>query len=94
MNIEQHIGMRGIMQSAHPWLVWAWCYAHRLELACKNAFTTTLFKDIEEMLLHQYFLYKKSPKKTREMGEIVEDLKEALELPKGGNKPIRSQGSR
>ena len=35
VNVAQQNGMRGIMQSAHPWLVWAWCYAHRLELACK-----------------------------------------------------------
>ena len=56
VNIAQQNGMRGIMQSAHPWLVWSWCYAHRLELACKNALTTTLFKDIEEMLLRLYFL--------------------------------------
>ena len=82
------------MQSAHPWLVWSWCYAHRLELACKNALTSTLFKGIEEMLLRLYFLYEKSPKKTRELEGIVEDLKEVFELPKGGNKPVRSQGSR
>ena len=94
VNIAQQNGMRGIMQSAHLWLVWSWCYAHRLELACKNALTTTLFKDIEEMLLRLYFLYEKSPKKARELGAIVEDLKEVFELPKGGNKPVRSQGSR
>ena len=82
------------MQSAHPWLVWAWCYAHRLELACKNAFTSHLFKEIEEMLLRLYYLYEKPPKKTRELGEIVEDLKEVFELPKSGNVPVRSQGSR
>ena len=33
VNVAQQNGMRGIMQGAHPWLVWAWCYAHRLELA-------------------------------------------------------------
>ena len=71
-----------------------WCYAHRLELACKNALTSTLFKDMEEMLLRLYYLYEKSPKKTRELGEIVEELKEVFEFPKGGNKPVRSQGSR
>jgi hypothetical protein len=74
--------------------VWLWCYAQRLELACKNALTSTLFKGIEEMLLTLYFLYEKSPKKTRELEGIVEDVKEVFELPKGGNKPVRSQGSR
>ena len=94
VNIAQQNSMRGLMQSAHPWLVWAWCYAHRLELACRNAFTSKLFKDIEEMLLRLYFLYEKSPKKARELGEFVEDLKEVFELYKNGNLPIRSQGSR
>ena len=46
------------------------------------------------MLLRLYYLYEKSPKKTRELGEIVEDLKEVYELPKSGNVPVRSQGSR
>ena len=94
VNVAQQNGMRGIMQRTHPWLMWAWCYAHRLELACKNALSSKLFKDIEEMLLRLYFLYEKSPKKTRELQEIADDLKEVYELPKGGNNPVRSQGSR
>ena len=43
VNVAQQNGMRGIIQSAHPWFVWAWCYAHRLELACKSALTSTSF---------------------------------------------------
>ena len=46
------------------------------------------------MLLRLYYLYKKSPKKTRELVAIVDDLKEVFEFPKAGNVPIRSQGSR
>ena len=42
VNIAKQNSMRGIMQTAYPWLVCAWSYAHRLELACKNAFTSTL----------------------------------------------------
>lgn len=53
-----------------------------------------IFKNIEEMLLRLYFLYKKSPKKTQELREVVEDLKEVFELPKDGNKPVQSQDSR
>ena len=94
VNVAQQNGLRGMMQNAHPWLVWAWCYAHCLELACKNALSSKLFKDIDEMLLRLYYLYEKSPKKTRELGDIVEDLKEVFELPKSGNVPVRSQGSR
>ena len=86
--------MKGIMQRALPWLFWAWCYVHRLELACKDSFTNTLFKDIQDVLLRLYYLYEKSPKKSRELVYIVADLQETFGLPKGGNLPIRSQGSR
>ena len=46
------------------------------------------------MLLELYYVYAKSPKKSRELTGIVSDLKEVFELPKGGDMPIRSQGSR
>ena len=38
--------MRGKTQRELPWLYWAWCYAHRLELACKDALSSQLFKNI------------------------------------------------
>ena len=45
------------------------------------------------MLLSLYYLCKKSPKKSRELASIVEDLKGAFEFPKSGNFPIRCQGT-
>ena len=93
VNIGQHNSMRAKMQDALPWLFWAWCYAHRLELASKNGLTSKLFKKIKEMLVRLYYLYKKSPKRTRELASIVEDLKEAFEFPSSGNVPVCSQGS-
>jgi len=83
-----------MMLDSHPWLVWSWCYVHRLELACKNAFDSKLFKDIDEMLLWLFYLYEKSPTKTRELEVIVKELREVYEFPKGGNRPVRSQESR
>ena len=91
VNIAQQNGMRGMMQSAHPW---SWCYDHRLELSYKNALASPLFKTIEEMLLCLYYLYEKLPKKIQQLGDIVYDLKEVFELPTGGIIPVRSQGSR
>ncbi len=41
-----------------------WCYAHRIELACKDALSRNLFKDLTEMLLRLYNLYSKSQKKS------------------------------
>ena len=94
VNIGAHNGMRGQMQRALPWLFWCWCYAHRLELACKDAFSSSLFGSMQEILLRLYYLYEKSSKKSRELESITTDLKEVFDLSKGGNRPIRSCGTR
>ena len=93
VNIGVHNGMKGQLQSALPWLHWAWCYSHRLELACKDALKSPLFANINEMLLRLYYLYK-SPKKSQELTTIVEELKEVYHFPKGGSLPVRCQGTR
>lgn len=94
VNVAEQNGMKGKMQRELPWLFWAWCYAHRLELACKDSFTSDLFNNITDMLLRLYYLYSKSPKKLRELTDVVSDLRQVFEFPKGGDAPIRSQGSR
>ena len=94
VNIGVHNGMKGQLQSAQPWLHWAWCYSHRLELACKDALKSPLFANINEMLLRLYYLYNKSPKKSQELTTIVEELKEVYHFPKGGSLPVRCQGTR
>ena len=94
VNIGAHNGLRGQMQRALPWLFWCWCYAHRLELAYKAAFSSSLFESIEQMLLRLYYLYEKSPKKSRELDDITTDLKQVFDLSKGGNRPLRSCGTR
>ena len=94
VNIGEHNGLKGQMQRALPWLFWSWCYAHRLELACKDAFRSSLFSAVQEMLLRLYYVYEKSPKKSRELESIVSDLEQAFDLAKGGNRPIRSCGTR
>ena len=94
VNVSDQNGMRGKLQAALLWLHRAWCYAHRLELACKYAFTTHLFHDIDDMLLRLYYLYKKSPRKCRELSDLVDHLKEVFEFPESGNLPVRAHGSR
>lgn len=94
VNISEQNGMRGKLQRELPWLTWTWCYSHRLELACKDAFCSQLFSSIDDMLLRIYYLYAKSPKKSRELADIVELLKEVWEIPEGCHRPLRSQGSR
>ena len=82
VNVSDQNGMRGKLQAALPWLYWARCYAHRLELACKEPFSSRLFRDIDNMLLRLYYLYEKSPRKCRELSDLVDDLKDCLNFPK------------
>ena len=63
VNVSEQNGLKGKMQKELPWLYWAWCYAHRLGLACKDALPSQLFKDLDEVILWLYYLYSKSPKK-------------------------------
>ena len=94
VNVAEQNGMKGKMHQELPSLFWAWCYAHRLELACKDSFSSGLFTSISDMLLRLYYLYSKSPKKLRELTDIITDLREVYEFGKGGDAPIPSQGSR
>ena len=61
VNIAEHSGMKGKLEKQLPWLYWTWYYAHHLELVCKGAFSSQLFKDIAEVLLRLYYLYAKPP---------------------------------
>ena len=88
VNISGQNGMKGILQRELPWLFWAWCFAHRLELACKDSFASEMITSITDMLLCLYYLYSKSPKKLRELRDVVSDLGEVFELPKGGDASI------
>ena len=46
------------------------------------------------MLLHLYYLYKKSAKKSHELEGIVKDLSGVYTFPGGGNLPVRCEGTR
>ena len=47
VNVSVHRGMKSQMQAKLPWLFWAWCFSHRLELACKDACVSSLFKSMK-----------------------------------------------
>ena len=93
VNVSQHNSLRAQLLESVPWIFWSWCYAHCLELSSKDSLKSQLFKNIDEMLLRLYYLYKKSSKKVRELKGIVNDLKEAYDFNEGGCIPVRSQGS-
>ena len=50
VNIGEHKGMKTKIQRQFPWLIWTWCFAHRLELACKSALSSQLLAEITEIL--------------------------------------------
>ena len=96
VNIACH-GLKGYFEEAVPWIIMFWCLAHRLELAVKDALKSTLFNDVDNMLMRAYYIYKKSPKKCRELEEIVISLKQCLDdgdMPDKGNKLICAGGTR
>lgn len=53
-----------------------------------------MFDLIDDMLLKLYFIYEKSPKKCRELEEIISDLGEFVSFTDKGIKPLRASGSR
>ena len=71
--------------------------AHRLELSLKDALNSTPLKDIDEILMGVYYVYKKSPKKCRELEGVIQKLKACLEkgeIPhKRGHRPHCSCGT-
>ena len=91
-------GLRGQLQSEFPWIFVFWCLAHRLELSVKDALKSTFFSTIDDLLLRMYYIYEKSPKKCRELEDIMVELKASLESSeissKGGNRPLRACGTR
>ena len=91
-------GLRGLLEQDVPWVIGFWCLIHRLQLALKDSLKSTYFASVDEMLTQLYLLYEKSPKKCRELDEIVESLKMCIsneDLPSaGGNRPLRACGAR
>ena len=79
VHVGDHTGLKAQMQQALPW---SWCYAHWVELACKNAFCSSLFNNIVEMLLRLFYIYEKSAKNLHELTSIVDDLQCVFDFQK------------
>ena len=61
-NRREKGGVKAILKKEYPWFLFAWCIAHRLQLALKNAFSGTYFKEIDDCLLKGYLKKWKSGK--------------------------------
>ena len=83
-------GLKRLVEGSLGWVFWMWCLVHQLELAFIDALKGTCFELIDEMLLRLYYLYEKSPKKCRELEDIISDLKECLCFEDAGVKPVRA----
>ena len=72
-------GLRGHLEQSKSWVVVFWCLAHRLELSLKDVLKGTLFSSIDNMLMHAYYMYEKSPKKCHDLEGVVTELKACLQ---------------
>jgi len=53
-NRGSKTGVKAIFKREKPWLLFVWCFAHRLELAIKDALTGTFFEEVDDCLLKIY----------------------------------------
>ena len=79
-------GLKGLVEERLDCFFWMWCPPHRLELK------PTAFGLVDELLL--YYLHKKSPKRCRELEDIITDLKGWFSFDDVGVRPVRASGSR
>ena len=89
-----NFGLRGglatlMKNEGIDWLVPVQCESHKLELAIADALkSTTVFSDINEMIVKVYYLYKNSPKKMRQLKGLGESLEKSV------SPPVKAQGTR
>ena len=86
-------GVISILRNNHPWVIYVWCMAHRLELALKDVLQGTSFDDVDQVLLRLYYLYENSSKKLRQLCELHGIYRETFEFEDGGVRPKRSSGN-
>ena len=91
---EVNFGMRGGVatlmktQEGIDCLVPVHCESHQVELSIADALKSTLFSEIDEILVKIYYLYKNSPKKMRQLTGLGETLEMAVSAP------VRANGTR
>ena len=85
VNMGVHRGLGTLLKETAPWLEVIYSFNHRVELAIKDAFGHTKFGKIDEMLLKLHYLYKKSPKRLRELKIFSEAMNCAVPKPSKAN---------
>ena len=75
-------GLGKLIRDEAPWVEIVHCFHNRLELAIKDAFTTTSFyHNIDEMLTKLYCLYQKSPKHLQQLRELNDAYEKSIPKP-------------
>jgi len=85
--------VQALFKKEFPWFSFSWCVAHHLELALTDTLSTTYFKEVDEVLLRLYYLYKKSPKKLRGLYELHMAHKDNFQFQEGTVKGKRVSGT-
>ena len=92
-NSGRKDGVKAILQCTNPWLTFGWCLSHQLELALKDGLgKNQLFQNVEEMILRLYYIYKKPPKKLRQLKNLYDMFKENGEFTRNGYRPKKASG--
>ena len=88
VNLGCRRSVSTLLQEDCPWLVQIHCFAHRLELAVKDAFKNTYMTDVIELLTSLYQFFDNSPKRVRECQELADIMAEHF------TKPLKANGTR
>ena len=92
VNRGEKEGVIALLKRDHPWIIYVWCVAHRLELALKDALKGTCFDSVDEVLLRLYYLYENSPKKLRQLHDLHNLYRQTFEFEEGAIRTKRACG--
>ena len=63
VNTGVHGGLGVTMKESAPWINIIHSFHHSLELAVKDTFVKTFFKEVNNMFLKLFYMYRKRPKR-------------------------------
>ena len=87
-------GVKTLSRGKCPCLKFGWCISHRLELVWKDALKGTSFDVVDEFILCMHLLYRKSPKKLRQLKELVDAYDVSEEFDVQTFRPKKAPGTR
>ena len=89
VNSRKDSGLVKLFQDNFPNVSFVWCFSHRVERSLYDALKGYM-DPIDTSLMHLYYLYENSSKKTRELKVLFDELKKFYEIDGKGVKPIRA----